>query len=159
MKLKHSYYWLIGAAALTWVGCIKPPQCPDTPFIEYKDFIITNDSAQLFFQFSDGDGDIGLKKSETQAPYDYNLYMSYFEKVNGVFVEDSTLDPPFWYRVPYLNTENSNRCVKGTIHVNLSPFYRNFLSPESDTIMFRFYLLDRALNKSNIIDTPEIITP
>ncbi|MCB0430776.1 MAG: hypothetical protein KDD54_11750 [Flavobacteriales bacterium] len=148
------------AGVFGFASCIKPKQCDPTPSIQFSDFTILGDSAILEFTFEDGDGDIGLKEGDTAKPFDFNLYMSYFEKINGKFVNmDSTLAIPFRFRIPYLESENSDRCLSGNVSVAITPIYRNTASPYSDTIMYSFYIFDRELRKSNEAETPPIISP
>ena len=46
-------------------SCKKKEEFPIEPVIKYSNFVITGDSAKLYFTFTDGDGDIGLAKSDT----------------------------------------------------------------------------------------------
>jgi len=152
------YLLLCAVVIIAVSSCIPPKQCDIEPAIAYEDFFVLGDSAILIFSFKDGDGDIGLKETEITAPYEYNCFLTYMEKKDGIFVADS-LPIPFWYRIPYTDTEDEKRCVSGNVEIKITPTYYNWLSADSDTIKFEIYILDRALHKSNIIETPEIITP
>ncbi len=112
----------------------------------------------LEFSFTDGDGDIGLNSWDTVYPYDFNLFITYFEKQNGEFKEvpiivngDTTIQDA---RIPILNTSGEGKSLKGKIEIEL--FINN---PRSnfDTIRYDAYIKDRALNESNVISTPEIV--
>jgi hypothetical protein len=63
------------------------------------------------------------------------------------------LDPSFNARIPYLTPDDPNKAIKGIIvdTLTLNP------APLFDTIKFKFYIYDRALNKSNVDSTPPII--
>jgi hypothetical protein len=84
---------LIAAVMLLLVSCSKPEDFPDVPEIKYESFIKLRNSQGidekgiLEFSFTDGDGDIGLYSWDTMPPYEYNLFITYFEKQNGEFVE------------------------------------------------------------------------
>jgi hypothetical protein len=119
--------------------------------------------------FTDGDGDLGLTEADSLPPfqdsgrYYFNVYADYFEKINGEFTQ-LTVNYPFPFgdtihynaRLPLLTPEGKEKAIKGTIEydiaMNTGPKY-------SDVVKFRVYLYDRALHKSNEIETPEITFP
>ncbi len=112
----------------------------------------------LSISYQDGNGDIGLNPSDTfppyqrNGPYYYNYVITYFEKQNGVF-KQVDLMIPFSLRIPVLTPNDPNKAIKGFIvdTIGLYP------PPLHDTIKFEAFIYDRALNKSNVITTPEII--
>lgn len=144
-------------------GCRKDEEFSVIPEIEFMSFTKIKKNGLdyqgvLEFSFKDKDGDIGLKEEDTLPPYDYNLYLTYFEKVAGEFVEyefpDTTI--PTHGRIPYLTPEGQNKTIKGVIQDTI--FINDFDTTNIyDTLRFEFYILDRALHKSNIIVTPEIV--
>lgn len=88
---------------LTAIGCVRPPDLPETPSISYNnvEFDILNEGDPLFeetvlrlsINISDGDGDLGLDGSEDFGPYrPFSLVLD-----NGQFVEFGQRpgDPPF----------------------------------------------------------------
>jgi hypothetical protein len=152
--LKIIFLLLITGSLFT--SCIKRPEYPEEPIITFEDFIrFGNDSAWFIFSFTDGDGDVGLLPGETEPPYDYNFFMNYYEKQNGVFVK---VDPdiPFSYRIPYLTPEGRIKTLEGEVIVRIPFIYFDNLSPY-DTIKYDAYILDRSLKKSNVIETPEMV--
>jgi hypothetical protein len=64
----------------------------------------------------------------------------------------------FNYRIPIINTTTKKKKLTGIIKIELKPFYYDPFS-KFDTIKYELYIVDRAFNKSNVIETPEIITP
>jgi hypothetical protein len=153
-------------------SCKKYEEFPPEPVLKYLDFIILRDNmgidqqGVLRFEYSDGDGDIGLYDYDTVAPYDYNLFIKYFELQNGVFKEVYQITPipvndsviiydtaTFNGRIPILTPAGKNKAIRGEIDDTL--FINNPLS-DFDTIKFEAYIVDRALNKSNVISTPPI---
>lgn len=151
--------------AVVFTGCFDQESFPPEPIIKYKDFRVFGDSAQLEFDFTDGDGDIGLEKSNNTPPYDsssyyhYNIYVAYYEKTpdgweRGVNpLGDSIV---FAFRIEPVVTGNKQRSLKGSIEVNMQDWY-DITSPYNDTIKYEFQLIDRALNESNWGETPPII--
>ncbi len=146
-------------------SCLKKSEFPLEPIITFKEFTTSGDSGLLIINFTDGDGDIGLADYDTNPPYDlatgdyYNLLLNYHEKQNGVWIDiTDSLPLPFYYRVPVITPSGQNKALEGEIAVDLTPTYYNPFS-NYDTIKFSVQLLDRALNRSNIVETGEIISP
>ncbi|MCD4696876.1 MAG: hypothetical protein K8S16_11625 [Bacteroidales bacterium] len=147
-------------------SCVKKEEYPIVPEIKFEDFILLYNTELGFIErgvlkitFKDGDGDIGLKQDETEPPYDYNLFIDYFEirfgdtvrVYNNTYNGDTML---YNERIPYLTPEGSVKAICGEIQDTMLINYQN---SEFDTIMFEVYLLDRALHQSNTITTPTII--
>jgi hypothetical protein len=158
---------LLISLALSFSACEKKEKYPAIPAIEYIDFTQKPDSAYLRFSFTDGDGDIGLSQGDTLAPYDkngdfyYNLYINYFEKRDGVFEEIDTVCTvqgcvplDFNYRIPDITQPGKNKALNGEIKIKLSAPYK--LASPNDTIKYEFYIVDRALHKSNVVSTEDI---
>lgn len=153
-------------------SCKKYEEFPPEPQIEFLDFVILRDlqgidqRGVLRIGYTDGDGNIGLYDYDTVAPYDYNLFIKYFELQNGVFkeiflvttthIDDSVVydTATFNGRIPILTPVGKNKAIRGEIEDTL--FVNNPLS-NFDTIKFEAYIVDRDLNKSNTIETPPII--
>jgi hypothetical protein len=172
MKLK-SLLPVVLLIPLFVVSCKKYEDYPPEPTIEFMDFTLLSDDqgidqrGVLRFSFADGDGNIGLYDYDTLPPLDYNLFIRYFEKQNGVFKEVFLITPnyindttivydtaTFNGRIPILTPAGKNKAISGEIEDTL--FVNNPISV-FDTIMFEVYINDRALNKSNTIQTPPII--
>ncbi len=139
-------------------SCQKKEEYPIIPEIEFDRFVkLWNPQTMIYergvfvISFKDGDGDIGLRGSDTVAPYDYNLFINYYELQNGdsvrVVISDSN---EFNARIPMLTPRGSNKSISGIIEDTL--FMYNYQST-FDTIMFDAYLVDRALHESNVINT------
>ena len=128
--------------ALVLSSCLKPQEFPLEPIIEFDSFSVMRDSAVLTISFTDGDGDIGYKESDTTgnfAPdklYHHNLFLEYYDLSGN--------DISFLYRVPYLTPNGNNTALKGKIEVTLEPSYFNPLSSQSDTVMYKITLVDRS---------------
>ncbi|MBE0648370.1 MAG: hypothetical protein IH596_11355 [Bacteroidales bacterium] len=153
---------LIGIYILT--SCVKQEEFSDIPEISARQFTLIFDTGQyavrgiLAFNFQDGDGDIGLNPGDTFAPYNragnyyYNLVIRYFEKQDSGYAE-VVLDPPFSARIPVLNPDYPGKTIRGYIAdtLTMDP------TPSFDTIRFEYFIYDRALSKSNVLTTPDIV--
>ena len=150
--------------AFLFSSCMKKEVFPDIPQIAFQGFTTQFDTGIyakrgfLAISFKDGNGDIGLRPNQKEPPFDtgsiyyYNYIIDYYEKQNGVFIKVA-LDPPYNARIPYLTPDDPNKAIKGiivdTLLLNPMPVY--------DTVKFKFFIYDRALNKSNVDSTPPII--
>lgn len=158
-------------------SCRKFETFPIEPVITFKEFLVeinpqTNISERgiLKFTYTDGDGDLGLDPHDTLPPfhrsgsYYYNMIIKYYEKQHGKFVEIPLLswNPDSLYydtitfnaRIPNLTPESGNMAIRGEVQDTL--FIYNPLS-DFDTIKFSVFIYDRALHKSNEIETDPII--
>lgn len=165
MSISMKIWVLFIFMGMAFSSCTKHDVYPIEPAIEFYSFTkIPNnynvdDKAILNMSFTDGDGDIGLEPWDTLPPYNYNgkyyynCFIDYYEKQHGQFVK---VDLPVSNnsRIPKVSADLLERGIRGNIEVEL--FINNILSPY-DTIKFSMYIYDRALHKSNIAETPEII--
>lgn len=142
-------------------GCIKKEEYPIVPQITYKSYGVMSDVsgydsiAVLTISYTDGDGDIGLYDYDTVEPYKYNYFIKFLEKHNGSFQEVQLADTAFTFnsRIPILTPEGKNKNIRGDISMFLEMYYA-YMALKSDTISFEVYIQDRALNRSNVLQTP-----
>ncbi|MFO7574665.1 MAG: hypothetical protein R6W67_05865 [Bacteroidales bacterium] len=151
------------ASVLIMTSCLEIEKLPPEPRIEFRSFVISdttdilgNDAkaGKLTFYFEDGDGDIGLSSGYSGVTETHNLFLVLYRKTEGVMLPAEPLDPlyPSPYRIPHLERLGQNKILKGEITVTiLYDFYET-----GDTIMYDFYVRDRATNESNIESTCEI---
>ena len=155
---------LIITVLLSGLSCQKIESLPEIPSISFKSFILidTTDAlgnegkiGELTFDFEDGDGDIGLTQPDSLSvdSSNFNLFFTLFSKTDGEFIEvsENDLETPLNYRIPYIKKEGQNKALKGEIQIDFI-----YLLFEYDTIKYSFFIVDRALHKSNIETTPEI---
>ena len=143
-----SFFLVVGMIFL-FSSCFLPEELPPEPKIEFEGFILIKDTLEpklgnpahliwLKISFTDGDGDIGLAEGDTlpQPYYDNNLF------INNI-----------GYRIPDITPKGQNKTLKGEIDVEI------WIIPASlyDTIVYEIYLVDRALNLSNIVTSPAIV--
>ena len=159
------------------ISCRKLEQFPIEPeisFIAFEKIYNSTDSIYdkgvLKISFKDGDGDIGLRKADTFPPFNqkskyyYNLVVTFFELQNGqikevplVFYNPSTQTwdtIPLSARIPYLTPEGANKSISGEIYDTL--FIYNYNS-DFDTLQLEAFIYDRALHKSNTVNTGLIV--
>jgi hypothetical protein len=153
---------LLVIAGLT--ACIKEEQYPIIPHIEFKGFGTLKDIShkdslgQILISFTDGDGNIGLYESDSVEPYKYNYYLKFMQYHNKQLVEVTPANPALTFnsRIPILTPNGRNKNITGDIYMTLELYFaRQILL--TDTIGFEIYILDRDLNKSNVLNTPLFI--
>ena len=143
------------------LSCKKIQQLPPEPYISFRNFRMfdstdilgnTHKAGVLEFYFEDGDGDIGLEQPSPLVtnPDTTNLTFYMFKKDNGAFTQPADT---FGYRVPYMERTGQNKILQGAIQITF--LYIGY-SP-SDTIMYEFFLKDRAGNISNTSESCEIV--
>ncbi len=166
-----------------FTSCLKEPSYSTTPeisfaSIDHKRYTINGglvDSVHVTINFQDGDGDLGLSSTEgTSAPYTptyygANFYATPFVKntQSGRFDSLKTYRPTLqlkknylYERFDHISTTTDNRAapLRGT----LTRSYRfvpgsQFLP--GDEVRFTVSIYDRALHRSNEIETTSIIIP
>ena len=161
---------LIGALQL--VACSEDKgttnQAPNLSLIDLE--VIPNEFEKydslllLSFKYSDVNGDLGLTDKDTFGSFKYgepnfhNLFCYWYCKQNGVWKRplNPFLNPidtlNFNERLPYLTPTGKNKKLEGEIilRVPARPLGLKF-----DTVKLKVWMLDRALNKSNVIETKE----
>ncbi len=156
--------YAILTALLLLVSCEEiDPQYPDIPEVDYQGFglYITEDQlgnrmlvGRLTFEFTDGDGNVGLPPQFDTAPegtpdtVKYNFFLQIYDLQGVEFVKIPEAEGGILkYRIPYLNKQP----LKGTMELDI--FYPVVVH---DTLFYTFYIFDRELNRSNT-DTTEVI--
>jgi len=155
--------FLLGVLLLL-LSCNKiDPVYPDEPMIDYQGFslFISIDGlgnktlvGQLTFDFTDGDGNLGLPPlvdtTDLNLPdtVKYNFFLQLYDLQDFDFVKIPEDDGGFLkYRIPYLDKQP----LSGIMDLEISyPIIKH------DTIYYTFWIYDRDYNKSNV-DTTEVI--
>lgn len=121
-----------------------------------KDHLGKDSVVILQFSFKDGDGDIGLEEKDSVPPNNKNVFVDYFEKESdGIFRKQLV---PFTKDTLNFNSRISFRTppsagpLQGEVKLKVDIFYGN-----RDTILFSYYIKDRAFQKSNVLTTEIII--
>lgn len=170
--MQKIYSKILILAVLTGIfSCAPDDKFEDVPYLEWDEaeFIEEEDTTsnrwyvKVSLYFTDGDGDVGFEQNvqDTGAcdTNNYDLFLRYFEQVDGTFVEQFPDDPcqPFHNALPYLTPEGQNKTLEGYIK---SPFdYSGFPKNNTDSIKFEVYITDRAGHSSNVVSSPSIFVP
>jgi len=145
---------------MLFFACKKRESFSDIPYLEFTKYELKDSVdalgnitklCELHIYFTDGDGDIGLFNDDTIAPYDYNLFVNYFEMHNDS-LQQINVNPPYHIRMPNLTPTGQNKSLKVDVKYDVNVTYRN-----SDTIKFELKLFDRALNESDWVSSSLII--
>jgi hypothetical protein len=151
------------------LACIKTEPVSPIPEVEFKNYELFEavDTlgnhlivGKLEFSFIDGDADFGMDglwDTVTWNERNYNVFLKPYEKIDTLYypIPDDSTKPPPYYRVMRdtpLDRVGQNKTVKGFIRIEM--YF--FIIPEYDTLRYDFYIVDRALNKSNIESTSDI---
>jgi len=149
---------LLAAITIT-SSCRKNKVISDQPTLEYRGYeentyesgLVDNFLFELFF--TDGDGNVGYVGDITSLDdcdsTSYNLFIRYFEKVDGVYEEVLPADScsPFHNILPDLTPEGQNKTLEGNIFTNF--IYSAYpTSLEVDSVKFEFKLEDRDGNET-----------
>ncbi len=145
---------------MLFFACKKRESFSDIPYLEFTKYELKDSVdalgnitklCELHIYFTDGDGDIGLFNDDTIAPYDYNLFVNYFEMYNDS-LQQINVNPPYHIRIPNLTPTGQNKSLKVDVKYDVNVTYRN-----SDTIKFELKLFDRVLNESDWVSSSLII--
>lgn len=142
-------------------SCVEKVQYPLEPVIQYAGFMV--DTNALGFDslgivtitYTDGDGDIGLDSTDSVEPYLYNYYFTFKAMKNGILqpIELPDTGINFNSRIPILTPTGKNKNISGEISRTLE-LYQAWPFLSSDTIGFEIFIKDRALNISNVVQSP-----
>lgn len=132
----------------------------DIPEIDYQSFTLyykidsfgqKSLSGDLLFNFTDGDGNIGLRPLQDTSgiwfpdTLKYNLFLQLYDYQEGIFVKVPEEKGGFYkYRIPYLDKQP----LTGSISIKI-----DYPTIVYDTIFYTFYLYDRTFNRSNTDST------
>ena len=141
-------------------ACKKREEFSEIPYLEFTKYELKDSVdalgnitklCELHLYFTDGDGDIGLFDEDTIPPFEYNLFVNYFEMKNDS-LQQINVNPPYHIRMPNLMPTGQNKSLKVDVTYDVDITYRN-----SDTIKFELKLFDRALNESEWVSSSLII--
>jgi hypothetical protein len=173
----------LGLAASGLTGCLSAPSYPDTPNIAFESIrrvrysptpgSLPVDSIFVTISFQDGDGDLGLTADEAKTTpysnryYGANFFATSFVKnaTTGNYDSLRTLRPDLSKAYQYERfghvsptTDSRKAPLKGTLTRSYGFIYGSPYLPEQE-IKFRISIFDRALNRSNEVETTSIVIP
>ncbi len=175
--LKYSAAFL--SLLLLASGCREEPSYPDEPEITFNrvdQFTYTKnrivfDSLVVVVDFQDGDGDLGLRRKpngdgdpDFKPPFDQasQTFNNFF--VNLQVKRGNTYVPyPFASeflnlngRFPRLAPDDKREVLEGQVKYTLTNFSNDIFDPR-DTVRFEIFIYDRALHKSNVVYSNDIV--
>ena len=148
-------------------GCSETPEFSTTPVISFNSVYFKDESPidyiYLTINYKDGDGDLGLSNDDLlQYPFQtlnpdssenvnhYNIFPVLYRK-NGDSYE-AVLPEGYRGIFPRLRENDRKAPIEGTIQYKLGSF--NFFNEDSSVAKIKVSIQDRALHKSNEIETP-----
>ncbi len=163
--MNHSFFLFVTALCLT--ACIRPPDYPVEPHIEYVSMSKTGmlqgqgpeDTTYVTISFTDGDGDLGHFKEGSE------------EQVLDLFLTDlRTGAQSESFIIPFVPELGSGNGISGEITIRLlttccifPPYVTDAAAPcdpsqqyPVDTLRYEIYLMDRAGHESNRVQTEDI---
>ena len=155
---------IISFAILALSSCNQiDPVYPDEPVIDYQGFGLfiavdqlgnKNLVGQLTFDFTDGDGNLGLPPlvdtTDLSLPdtIKYNFFLQLYDLQDFEYVQIPDEEGGVLkYRIPFLDKQP----LKGTMDLEIT-----YPVIKYDTIFYTFYIYDWDFNRSNT-DTTEVI--
>ena len=145
------------------ISCREITKYSEIPAIKYKSHVSGDTTdilgnhikfVNLTFSIIDGDGDFGLAATDTLPPFDtiynYNFFSTLYEKTIDGYEEIEILLGN--YRIQYLAVEGG-KAYKADIKIEFEYFHSLMTA---DTIKYEFFVIDKALNESNIVESPDI---
>ncbi|MFN8285296.1 MAG: hypothetical protein U0V74_01010 [Chitinophagales bacterium] len=137
---KLSAIWLL--CLLLLFGCKKEETISNTPKIEFVSIapnpaIKYQDTVSIAIEITDGDGDIGENTPD----------------VKNVFVTDNRNNVVSEFRLPQQAPDGESIIVRAPVNIHLPPQAFVDDSHTSETATYSVYVVDRAGNKSNTIQT------
>ncbi len=144
---------IIFMLSIVFIACNKLETYDDRPIITESSYellkdVSGNDTSLLVkFTYTDGNGDVGLTDADSISPYDANVMIDYFEKIDGVYtkilIPGTTDTLNFNSRIKKFGSNNPTKAevqVKVDVSILLA-----------DTVRFDVYILDKQLNRSNTV--------
>jgi hypothetical protein len=121
--------------------------------------IVDYSLCSIVISFKDGDGDIGLSERDTLYPFDingdyyYNCIINFYKKQNNDFIK---LEYSYNFRIPPINPDYFSQYLRGDINIEIDFTPLRIIEFVEKSFKIEIYIYDKALNKSNIIISPEI---
>ena len=162
MKTVLPLLCVLGICWCLW-GCERAQSYSEIPEIQFKSLSFDSiyypdigllEKAILTLSFIDGDGDIGVRSSDSVSKIHYTWYKKMPDRTYEPFQfptgpNDSTAIP---YKSVMDKDEAQNKTLKGIIEIVMDPPYK----PQGfDTMRIEFFIFDRAKHKSNVEYTPD----
>lgn len=172
---KYIRFSILYAVLICFAGCQTVPEFPVIPSISFgsvnfKDFPSGNqDVIYLTINYKDGDGDLGLSDDDLKTPLfkdtlivegkkvfnknHYNIFIEFYRKEGNQYKYDTTGGSNGSNGIfPRLLENDTKGPIEGSILYQIKSF--DFFNQESSIVKIKVHIQDRALHKSNTIETP-----
>ena len=132
-------------------ACQEDKNFSDAPELFYRDFQIVETGqasgpvAIWKLGFTDGDGNIGVRNTADSN----NFIVTGYRYVNGVVIPLPALQD---YRIPASENVSSRNGIEGEFRFELE--INPYRSSGIDSMYLEGYVIDRAFNQTNSIQTP-----
>ncbi|MBL0310374.1 MAG: hypothetical protein IPP77_12075 [Bacteroidetes bacterium] len=145
MKLSRIIYPAL-FLLLLFAGCKKEEAISEVPSIKFVSMnpnpaIRYQDELVITIEYTDGNGDLGENTPDAK----------------NLFVRDNRNNVTSEFRIRQLAPDNANIIISGPLKINLPP--QGFIDDNNttETATYSIYLVDRAGNQSNTIETPALM--
>ena len=158
MLTKNYLLLLCGCALLLLAACSRPPDYPLTPAIQLISMTPLTvradkpDSIVIKLSFTDGDGDItpikGQQNIFIKDPRTFS-FLPRFRDTAASFI------------IPTIEDRGVSRAISGEIKLLFLPqtaceYEPGTTHPTTDKVAYKIYMEDKAGNKSNTLQLPEV---
>lgn len=132
------------AALFFAVSCKKKSEDPEAPTIGFVSVSATevvqyDNELKIVINYEDFQGDLGNSNPD----------------VYGLSVKDARLAVADWYHVPPMTPDDKELHIKGNYTITLRPMFL-MGNGANETTKLTIQMTDKAGNKSNVIETPQI---
>jgi hypothetical protein len=155
---------LVLPLCVLFFSCQDENIVPGVPILSFESYdLVRTDSGDrdslliITLNYEDSDGDLGLTDADTTAPYDtgryrFNLWVDIVDMSTGtpepIYIVGTTRLRNFDKRLPDLTPTGKDKFIRGNFKVTYTV---NQLAIYPDVIRVEAQLLDRALNKSEVV--------
>jgi hypothetical protein len=175
------YIAILTVILLFAVSCNKVPSFSDTPIIRFKSVNYTprtnldgNDRLSVVVSFQDGNGDLGLNANEQDPPFNYlnpdsSINPNFFNFFITILVQqtDGSFEP---YQFPVgfesislngrflrLKDEERPAPLEGEINYTKDLAFADLPNLSNQTVKLSIFIQDRALNRSNTVESDTFV--
>jgi hypothetical protein len=156
MRILFKYSFVLTCLAIALYSCVKKKTYTTSPEIEFKNFYkVSQEVYEMTFTYKDGDGDIG--KDQEDQTSNLSVTYHYFDNDSSKFCTISVnKDTSTHYTIRKTESFAMGKPVLADVTILLNP-YRH--ADYAKRVKYTIFMTDNAGNKSNVITTPEIVTP
>jgi hypothetical protein len=152
-------------------SCKPVVDYPDEPEVSFTSVTVMDSSdvldnpvkrVTLTFHLTDGNGDIGLSDTAKTGPfhpdslYYHNLFIQEYSLENGIYTKVPEPAGLKKFRIPDITPTGQNKTLIADISVTLEYPWSEISPLPFSEFRYEFFVVDRALNRSNTDTTTTI---